>query len=148
MVLPPLLRALLKPVYLIIPGANRLVTPPDDPFSAPLEVLKGSRNVGLDSAYVAAQEALRGFMELPGSFRTAFIYTGNTLNQIAIPGVLPFALSKVAAAMLIEYGANAYGYKGYRYVTPLFAPATAGNIETSLEPNLYPNNIPDQVLLL
>jgi hypothetical protein len=72
----------------------------------------------LDSAYIAIQEALRGFMELPKSFPTAFIYTGNTLNQIAIPGVLPFALPKIAAAMLIEYGANAYGHKGYRYVNP------------------------------
>ncbi|KAK0343151.1 hypothetical protein LTR02_007392 [Friedmanniomyces endolithicus] len=45
----------------------------------------------------------------------AFIYTGNTLNQIAIPGVLPFALAKTAAAMLMEYAANAYGKDGYRF---------------------------------
>ena len=102
--------------YLISPGAHRLVTPPDDPFSAPLDNLKASRSVGLDSAYVAVQEALRGFKDLSNSLPTAFIYTGNTLNQIAIPPVLPFALSKVAAAMMIEYGANAYGQKGYRYV--------------------------------
>lgn len=68
------------------------------------------------------QEALRGFKELPDSVSTAFIYTGNTLNQIAIPGVLPFALSKLAAAMLIEYGANAYGYKGYRYANQFISP--------------------------
>ncbi|KAK0831160.1 hypothetical protein LTR03_015663 [Friedmanniomyces endolithicus] len=48
----------------------------------------------------------------------AFIYTGNTLNQIAIPGVLPFALAKTAAAMLMEYAANAYGKDGYRYGLP------------------------------
>jgi len=49
-------------------------------------------------------------MELSNSSSpTAFI-----LNQIAIPAVLPFALAKVAAAMMIEYGANAYGEKGYR----------------------------------
>jgi len=99
-----------------ISGANRLVTPPDDPFSASLETLIASRTVGLDSAYIAAQEALRCFKQLPDSTRTAFIYTGNALNQIAIPGVLPFALPKVAAAMLVEYGANAYGHLGYRYV--------------------------------
>jgi hypothetical protein len=98
----------------IIPGAHRLTTPPDDPFSASLETLIESRNVGLDSAYIAAQEALKGFKELPDSVPTAFIYTGNALNQIAIPGVLPFALPKVSAAMVIEYGANAYGHKGYR----------------------------------
>jgi hypothetical protein len=30
--------------------------------------------------------------------------------------VLSFALPKVAASMLIEYGADAYGHIGYRYV--------------------------------
>ena len=97
-------------------GAHRLVTPPDDPFSASLETLTASRIVGLDSAYIAAQEALQCFKELPEAVPTAFIYTGNALSQIAIPGVLPFAMPKVAAMMMIEYGANAYGHKGYRYV--------------------------------
>lgn len=72
--------------------------------------------MGLDSAYIAAQESLRRFKQLDSSIPKAFIYTGNTLNQIAIPGVLPFALGKVSAAMVIEYAANAYGEKGYRYV--------------------------------
>lgn len=132
MVLPPFSKLFQQPAYRIIPGANRLTTPPDDPFSAPLEALKASRNVGLDSAYIAAQEALRGFREPTNSFPTAFIYTGNTLNQIAIPGVLPFALAKVAVAMLIEYGANAYGNKGYRYFTHLSWQATADTRETNL----------------
>ena len=101
---------------IIVQGANRLLTPPDNPFSASLENLVASRTVGLDSAYIAAQEALRCFKELPDSVPTAFSYTGNALNQIAIPGVLPFALPKVAAAMIVEYGANAYGQLGYRYV--------------------------------
>jgi NAD(P)-dependent dehydrogenase (short-subunit alcohol dehydrogenase family) len=96
-------------------GANRLLTPPKDPLAVSLEILSQSRKVGLDSAYVAAQEALRCFKKLPSITPTAFIYTGNALSQIAIPGVLPFALGKVAAAMLIEYTANAYGEDGYRF---------------------------------
>ena len=103
---------------LISTGANRLLTPPEDPLSAPLETLVSSRTVGLDSAYIAAQEALRGFRSLPDETPTAFIYTGNTLNQMPIPGVMPFALGKVAAAMMIEYAANAYGKDGYRYASP------------------------------
>ena len=99
---------------LIKSGANRLLTPPEDPLSASLETLAASRAVGLDAGYVAAQEALKSFKALPPATPTAFIYTGNTLNQIAIPGVLPFALGKVAAAMVIEYAANAYGKDGYR----------------------------------
>lgn len=70
--------------------------------------------MGLDSAYIAAQESLLRFKQLSSAIPKAFIYTGNTLNQIAIPGVFPFALGKVAAAMIIEYAANAYGEKGYR----------------------------------
>lgn len=99
---------------LIISGANRLLTPPDDPLLASLETLAASRTVGLDAGYVAAQEAFKGFRALPAATQTTFIHTGNTLNQIAIPGVLPFALGKVAAAMVIEYAANAYGKDGYR----------------------------------
>lgn len=64
---------------------------------------------------MAAQEALRCFKKHSPSTPTAFIYTGNALSQIAIPGVLPFALGKVAAAMILEYAANAYGEDGYRF---------------------------------
>jgi len=98
--------------------AHRLLTPPDDPLSATLDDLETSRKAGLDSAFVAAQEALKGFRTFASSTAKAFIYTGNTLNQIAIPGVLPFALAKTAAAMLMEYAANAYDKDGYRYALP------------------------------
>ncbi|RYC63806.1 hypothetical protein CHU98_g2389 [Xylaria longipes] len=84
-------------------------------YNASLETINASRTVGFDSAYIAAQEALRGFKQLPSSMPKAFIYTGNTLNQIAIPGVMPFALGKVSAAMMIEYAANAYGRNGFRF---------------------------------
>ena len=67
-----------------------------------------------ESAYVAAQEALKGFKTLPGGTSTAFVYTGNALNQIAIPATMPYALGKVSAATMIEFGANAYGQQGYR----------------------------------
>jgi len=103
------------PNIVVFNGANRLTTPPDDPLSASLELISAARTVGFDSAYIATKEALRGFKILPTSTPTAFIYTGNTLNQIAIPGVMPFALGKVAAAMLVEYAANAYGKDGYRF---------------------------------
>lgn len=96
-----------------------MTTPPEDPLSAPLETIEASRRVGFDSPYTAAQEALRGFRSLPSSTPKAFIFTGNTLNQIAIPGVIPFAIGKVSAAMMIEYAANAYGKDGIRFVMPI-----------------------------
>lgn len=98
-------------------GAKRLLTPEDDPLSASFETVEASRKVGFDSAYFAAQESLRVFQALPVSTPTAFIFTGNALSQIAIPGIMPFAFGKVASAMLIEYAANAYGNNGHRYVT-------------------------------
>lgn len=79
-----------------------------------MSTVEQSRKAGFDGAYIAAQEALKGFRTLPAEMPTAFIFTGNALNQIAIPGVMPFALSKVATAMMIEYAANAYGIQGYR----------------------------------
>ena len=65
------------------------------------------------------QEALKGFAELPAATPKTFIFTGNALNQLPIPIVFPFAASKTAAAMLVQYAANAYGEKGYRYVARL-----------------------------
>ncbi|KAJ5409144.1 hypothetical protein N7509_003027 [Penicillium cosmopolitanum] len=108
-------KAFSVPNIVVFNGANRLITPHDDPLSAPLGTINAARTVGFDSAYIAAQHALQGFRMLPTSTPTAFIYTGNTLNQIAIPGVMPFALGKVAAAMLVEYAANAYGTDSYRF---------------------------------
>ncbi|KAH8163710.1 hypothetical protein CIB48_g4548 [Xylaria polymorpha] len=96
-------------------GFPSVVVYNDDPFSASLETINASRTVGFDSAYITAQQALRGFKQLPSSMSKAFIYTGNTLNQIAIPAVMPFALGKVSAAMMIEYAANAYGRTGFKF---------------------------------
>ncbi|KAJ5122900.1 hypothetical protein N7448_008997 [Penicillium atrosanguineum] len=106
-------KAFSVPNIVVFNGANRLITPHDDPLLAPLGTINTARTVGFDSAYIAAQQALQGFRMLPTSTPTAFIYTGNTLNQIAIPGVMPFALGKVAAAMLVEYAANVYGKDSY-----------------------------------
>ncbi|OAA69348.1 NAD(P)-binding domain protein [Akanthomyces lecanii RCEF 1005] len=103
------------PNIVVYNGANRITTAVDDPLSAPLSDIQAARTVGFDSAYLAAQEALHGFKSLPDQLCKAFIYTGNALSQIAIPGVLPFAVGKVSAAMLIEYAANAYGPRGYKF---------------------------------
>lgn len=89
-----------------------------DSLSASFDTVKASRAVGFDSAYIAAQESLRIFKALPESSPKAFIYTGNALGQIAIPGIMPFAFGKVAAMTLIEYAATAHGMDGYSFVSP------------------------------
>jgi NAD(P)-dependent dehydrogenase (short-subunit alcohol dehydrogenase family) len=107
------------PNIVVYNGAIRLTTPPDDPLFASLDDLKACRAVSVDGAYIAAQQALASFRQLPKDVPTAFLFTGNALNQLPIPGVMPFAVAKVAAAMIVEYAANAYGALGYRYeLTP------------------------------
>lgn len=103
------------------PGALRIVNPSEDPFSVPLEDINASIKTTFESAYVAAQEAVKGFQELRESLPKTFIFTGNALNQVPIPQVFSFALSKRLAAGVIEYGANAYGSKGYRDVSQQFS---------------------------
>ncbi|KAI0453525.1 hypothetical protein F5B21DRAFT_479011 [Xylaria acuta] len=58
------------PSVVVYNGANRLLTPPEDPFSASLETINESRTVGFDSAHITAQEALRGFKQLPSSIHS------------------------------------------------------------------------------
>ncbi|KAF2166432.1 hypothetical protein M409DRAFT_23074 [Zasmidium cellare ATCC 36951] len=103
------------PNVVVFNGAHRLLNPPDDPFSTSLESFHACSKVGFESQYVAAQEAVKGFKTLPESVPKTFIFTGNALNQVPIPQVFPFALSKRLSATVIEYGANAYGSKGYRF---------------------------------
>ena len=97
-------------------GAFRQPNPPEDPFSVSLDALRKPIIIGYESQYIAAQEALKGFAELPEAVPKTFIFTGNALNQVPLPEVFAFAAAERAAAALIEYGANAYGQKGYRWV--------------------------------
>ena len=111
------------PTIVVYNGALRLINLPDDPFALPLENVKGPLAVGWESAYVAAQEAVKGFSEIEeeendSAFEVGktFIFTGNALNQVPLPEVFAFGVAKRAAAALVEYGANAYGRnKGYRW---------------------------------
>ena len=112
------------PTIVVYNGAERLTNLPEDPFALPLEDIKGPLLVGWESAYVAAQEAVKGFSEVEeekeekdSGFEAGktFIFTGNALNQVPLPEVFAFAVAKRAAAALVEYGANAYGRsKEYR----------------------------------
>src|SRR5205085_1043447 len=89
---------------------------PDSPLSAPVAGLLSDLNVNTISAYVAAQEALKGFEELPNEARKAFIYTGNWLNTVVVPMPMVFALGvgKSASAYWIGAADGAYASKGYR----------------------------------
>ncbi len=70
-------------------------------------------NVNAYSVFVAAREAVRGFDKLEGA-RGTFIFTGNKLNVIDVPGVLVLGVGNAAAARTIQGASHAYGEKGYR----------------------------------
>jgi hypothetical protein len=68
------------------------------------------------SPLLAAQEAVKGFKQLPNSASKTFIFTGNLLNEhwLVRPDVLTFASSKTASARWIQYASVAYKDKGYK----------------------------------
>lgn len=64
------------------------------------------------SAYVAAQEAVKGFAKTGAG--STFIYTGNKLVVLAKPEVLVFGMGKSAAAHLVRSASAAFEDKGYK----------------------------------
>jgi len=90
---------------------------PSDPFSLSIADFQTDLVVNTTSAFAAAQEATRGFEQLPADASKTFIFTGNILN---IPGrLIPAAASlgagKSATAHLIANAAAAHAGKGYKY---------------------------------
>jgi len=92
-------------------------TPNDakDPLKLPLVDFIRDLNVNTTSAFVAAQQAVLGFEELPDSISPTFIYTGNVLNTITMGPLLDLGVGKSATAHIIESAAAAYKDKGYKY---------------------------------
>ncbi|MCJ1385554.1 hypothetical protein MMC17_008677 [Xylographa soralifera] len=92
-------------------------TPGDvkNPLSLPLFDFTRSLNVNTTSAFVAAQQALLGFEQLPDSASKTFIYTGNILNTITMVPFLDIGVGKSATAHMIQYAAIAYKDRGYKF---------------------------------
>jgi len=89
-------------------------TPPDDPLSLSLADFKLDSSVNIESAFVAAQQAVQAFAELPPSASRTFIYTGNILNRVTLPGLLSLGVGKSATAYLISDASAAYKERGYK----------------------------------
>jgi hypothetical protein len=70
--------------------------------------------VNIHSAFVAAQKAVESFSELPNSAAKTFIYTGNILNEIILPGFVTQGVGKSGAAHMIRVAADAYKGRGYK----------------------------------
>lgn len=90
------------------------LTPPQDPFSLPLDAFNRDVVINVTSAFVAAQQAVLGFAQLPPSASKTFIYTGNILNVAIIPGFLDQGIGKSAGAHMIWAASAAYRDRGFK----------------------------------
>ncbi|KAK5046500.1 hypothetical protein LTR84_008303 [Exophiala bonariae] len=91
------------------------LTPPQDPFALPLAAFNRDVAINVTSAFVAAQQAVLGFAQLPASASKTFIYTGNILNVAIIPGFLDQGIGKSAGAHLIWAASAAYRDRGFKF---------------------------------
>ncbi|KAF4994648.1 hypothetical protein FGRMN_5645 [Fusarium graminum] len=90
-------------------------SPPDDPFALNFADFRDDQIVNVNSLFVAAQQAVSGFAQLPSSAPRTFIYTGNILNISMIPGFLALGAGKSAAAYIIWTASAAYKDRGYKF---------------------------------
>jgi NAD(P)-dependent dehydrogenase (short-subunit alcohol dehydrogenase family) len=91
------------PPSVIVYNAGARTVPPieDNLFSNSSENLVSDFNVNVLSAYIAAQQAVRGWATLSGEVKKTFIYTGNIMNTTIIP---------IAAAVNLGIGKSASSY--------------------------------------
>ncbi|KAJ5921479.1 hypothetical protein N7466_009805 [Penicillium verhagenii] len=86
-----------------------------DPLSMPLAEFNQELSINTTSVFAAAQQAAKGFAELPAEASKTFIFTGNILNTKVFPPLLSLGVGKAATAHLIEYLAGAYPFNGYKF---------------------------------
>ncbi|KAJ5319296.1 hypothetical protein MYU51_013483 [Penicillium brevicompactum] len=87
----------------------------ENPLSLPLSDFTRDLNVNTTSAFVAAQQAVLAFQELPPSASKTFIYTGNMLNTTVIPPLLDLGVGKSATAHVIQTAATSYSDRGFKF---------------------------------
>ena len=96
-------------------AAARVVRDPEDPLSSiSIEEFNHEFAVNATAPLFAAQEAVKGFKQLPSSASRTFIATGNKLNVIAIPAVLAFGMGKSATAHMVHSASVAYEPQGFK----------------------------------
>jgi len=84
-------------------------------FSVSLPDFTKDLNINTTSAFVAAQQAVLGFKELPDSASKTFIYTGNALNTMIIAPLFTAGAGKSATAHIIQCAADVYADRGYKF---------------------------------
>lgn len=72
-------------------------------------------HVNTFSAYAAAQQAVKGFAELPSDASKTFIYTSNKLHIMTLEPLISMGMGKSASAHMIHYLSEVYKSAGYKY---------------------------------
>ncbi|KAM0354838.1 hypothetical protein ACHAPU_000666 [Fusarium lateritium] len=103
------------PSVVIYNASRSSRSPPDDPFALSFADFSDDQIVNVNSFFIAAQQAVSGFSQLPSSASRTFIYTGNVLNISMIPGFLAQGAGKSAAAYMVWAASAAYRDRGYKF---------------------------------
>ncbi|KAK7225422.1 hypothetical protein V2G26_013425 [Clonostachys chloroleuca] len=119
----PLFEAVKKEFHaspnVVVYNAASLTIPPDEDsiLSIPFDTVASDLNVNTISPYVAAQQAIHHWKELPSDIKKTFIYTGNILNVSVIPAprVLDLGMGKAASAFWVGVADASYAAKGFRF---------------------------------
>ncbi|KAH7240702.1 uncharacterized protein BKA55DRAFT_648769 [Fusarium redolens] len=100
----------------VIYNASAAAFPPaDDPLSVSYTDFSNNTAINIHSAFIAAQQAVAGFAQLPDSAARTFIYTGNILNVTILPKFLDAGVGKSGAAHMVWAAADAYKNRGYKF---------------------------------
>lgn len=67
------------------------------------------------STFVAVQQALLAWTELPAGTSPTFIHTGNILNVKPMGAILDLTIGKSGTASLVQVAAEAYAEKKYKF---------------------------------
>ncbi|KAL6923973.1 hypothetical protein ACHAPO_006593 [Fusarium lateritium] len=90
-------------------------SPAKDPFDIPFEDFNSNMTINIRSPFIAAQQAVAGFAQLPESASRTFIYTGNVLNVAMLPQFMAAGIGKSGAAHMIWNASAAYKDSGYKF---------------------------------
>ncbi|WWC60603.1 uncharacterized protein I303_103177 [Kwoniella dejecticola CBS 10117] len=91
------------------------LSPPDDPFALSYEEFNKDTTINIHSAFIAAQQAVKSFTELPSTAARTFIYTGNVLNVQILPRFISQGVGKSGGAHMIWAASAVYKDKGYKF---------------------------------
>ncbi|RGP66124.1 short-chain dehydrogenase [Fusarium sporotrichioides] len=87
----------------------------DNIFEVSLDHFQSSTMVNIIGVYAAAQEAVKGWVDLPASSKPTFILNGNCANVAPLSVLMTLSVGKAGAANLIEIASKSYKDKGYRF---------------------------------